>query len=124
MYVELYKWYPMPPTLHRLLIHSAEVVQGCLLPIGMMSEEAAEARHKDLRVYRLRHTRKDSRLNTMSDLFGRLLVTSDPLTSWLQLEKRVKLAKLGRFLPQEVRTLLYAVTSEPYEGHSSSSDSD
>ena len=78
----------MPPTLHRLLIHSAEVVEQCLLPIGMMSEEAAEARHKDLRLFRLHHTRKDSRLHTMSDLFGRLLVTSDPLINSLRQEER------------------------------------
>ncbi|KAF0313620.1 hypothetical protein FJT64_015854 [Amphibalanus amphitrite] len=81
LYVRLYSWYPMTPTLHRLLMHSAALVEQCLLPIGMMSEEASEARHKDVRLYRLQRARRDSRLNTMADVFGRLLVTSDPVIS-------------------------------------------
>ena len=52
----------------------------------MISQEAAEARHKDLQVYRLRHTRKDSPLHTMSDLFDHLLITSNPLISSLRQE--------------------------------------
>ena len=46
LYLQHYAWYPMPTTLHRLLVHSVVVVQQCLLRIGAMSEEAAEARHK------------------------------------------------------------------------------
>ncbi|KAF0300872.1 hypothetical protein FJT64_000360 [Amphibalanus amphitrite] len=74
LYVRLYSWYPMTPTLHRLLMHSAALVEHCLLPIGMMSEEASEARHRDVRLYRLQRARRDSRLNTMADVFGRLSV--------------------------------------------------
>ena len=125
LYVRLYAWYPMPPTLHRLLIHSAEVVERCLLPIGMMSEEAAEARHKDLRVFRLRHTRKDSRLHTMSDLLGRLLVTSDPLISSLrQEERRAKQTRRHGPLPPEVYALLAAPELPEQDTCSSDSDSD
>ena len=54
-----------------------------------MSEEAAEALHKVVRRFRQHHTRKDSRLLTMTDLFRRLLVMSDPVVSSLrQLERR------------------------------------
>ena len=63
-YVSLYGWYPMSTTMHRLLAHSAAVVQGFDLPIGIMSEEAAESTNKCIREYRLRHTRKDCRLHT------------------------------------------------------------
>ncbi|KAF0314431.1 hypothetical protein FJT64_015105 [Amphibalanus amphitrite] len=83
LYVERYSHHPMSTTLHKLLSHSAAVVESCHLPIGMMSEEAAEATHKRVRQYRLRHTRKDSRIHTMSDLLGYLLVASDPLLSSL-----------------------------------------
>ena len=38
--------------------------------------------------YRLRHNRKDSRIHTMSDLLGYLLVASDPLLSSLGLRRR------------------------------------
>ena len=87
-YVALYRWYPMPPTLHKLLCHSAAVIASCLLPIGMMSEEAAESSNKKIREYRLQHTRKDTRDHTMSDLFGYLLVASDPSISSLGLKDR------------------------------------
>ncbi|KAF0309112.1 hypothetical protein FJT64_019713 [Amphibalanus amphitrite] len=96
LYVERYSHHPMSTTLHKLLSHSAAVVESCHLPIGMMSEEAAEATHKRVRQYRLRHTRKDSRIHTMSDLLGYLLVASDPLLSSLALIKRVLLCTDSR----------------------------
>ena len=90
----------------------------------MMSEEAAEARHKDLRVYRLRHTRKDSRLHTMSDLFGRLLITSDPLISSLrQEERRAQLASRHGLLLPEVQALLETAETAEQSRNSSSDDS-
>ena len=97
----------MSTTLHKLLAHSAAVVDSCHLPIGMMSEEAAEAANKRLRQYRMRHTRKDSRLHTMSDLFGYMLVASDPLVSSHGLQRRRRLcsSRHGKLQP-EVLTLL------------------
>ena len=71
----------MNTTLHKLLCHSAAVVEQCLLPLGVISEEEAKSRNKRLQHYRLRHTRKDKRVHTMSDLVGYLLVASDPLLS-------------------------------------------
>lgn len=46
LYVQLYPWYPMTPTVHKILIHGATVIENALLPIGQLSEEAAEARNK------------------------------------------------------------------------------
>jgi hypothetical protein len=43
MYVRIYPWHPMTPTLHKILIHGAIVIQNALLPIGQLSEQAAEA---------------------------------------------------------------------------------
>ena len=91
LYVQRYAHHPMSTTMHKLLSHSTAVVESCHLPIGMMSEEAAEATHKRVRQYRLRHTRKDSRIHTMADLLGYLLVASDPLLSSLGLERRRRL---------------------------------
>lgn len=81
LYVKLYPWYYMPASLHKLLIHGADIVESASLPIGMLSEEALEARNKDLRKYRECHTRKFSRLQTIIDLFHTLLYSSDPLIS-------------------------------------------
>ena len=47
----------------------------------MGSEEALEARHKEIRKHRLGHTPKTSREDTNTDLFNVLLLTSDPLIS-------------------------------------------
>jgi hypothetical protein len=34
MYVRLYPWHPMKPTMHKILIHGAIVIENALLPIG------------------------------------------------------------------------------------------
>jgi hypothetical protein len=45
MYVRLYPWHPMIPTMHNILMHGAIVIENTQLPIGQLSEEAAEARN-------------------------------------------------------------------------------
>ena len=77
----LYPWYPLPPSLHRVLIHGPSTLRNTLLPIGMMSEEAQESRNKDHRNFRRDHTRKFSRTTTNEDLIHHLLITSDPVIS-------------------------------------------
>lgn len=104
-YVELYAWYPMPSSVHKLLIHGADIIKSCSLPIGMMSEEALEARNKDLRRYREFNTRKTSRKNTMQDLLNSLLISSDPLISSLSKDKKRAFKKQGG-LRDEVLMLL------------------
>jgi hypothetical protein len=41
----------MTPPMHKMLIHGAIVIENALLPIGQLSEEAAEARNKYFRLY-------------------------------------------------------------------------
>ena len=110
LYVKRYGHHPISTTMHKLLSHSAAVVESCHLPIGVMSEEAAEATHKRVRQYRLRHTRKDSRIHKMSDLLCYLLVASDPLLSSLGLQRRRHLyvSRYGQLQPQ-----ILALLSEP-----------
>lgn len=71
LYVQLYPWYPMTPTLHKILIHGPEVVEKALLPIGQLSEEAAETRNKFIRSYRLNFARKFSRETCNMDVLNR-----------------------------------------------------
>lgn len=80
-WVELYNWYPMPTTVHKLLIHGPNIVRHALLPIGQMSEEAQEACNKYFKKYRDQFARKNFRQETMKDVFGRFLISSDPLVS-------------------------------------------
>ncbi|GBP41749.1 hypothetical protein EVAR_33740_1 [Eumeta japonica] len=44
IYVRLYGWYPMTPTLHKLLVHGPTIIKHAIIPIGQLSEEAAEAK--------------------------------------------------------------------------------
>lgn len=79
LYLSLYSWYFMSATVHKLLCHGKDIIQSCIVPIGQLSEEAQEARNKDCRRFRERHTRKCSRESTNKDLLSMLLITSDPV---------------------------------------------
>jgi hypothetical protein len=81
LYLALYSWYYMPSSVHKVLIHGCDVINYFDLPIGLLSEEALEARHKEIRKNRLYHTRKTSREDSNRDLMNILLLTSDPLIS-------------------------------------------
>lgn len=71
----------MPTSVHKILIHGASVIEHAILPIGELSEEAQEAKNKDIRRFREYHTRKSSKLKNNEDLFKRLLLSSDPYIS-------------------------------------------
>ncbi|CAG9840685.1 unnamed protein product [Diabrotica balteata] len=107
LYVDLYGWHPMTPTMHKILVHGAEIIENALLPIGQLSEEAAEAKNKHFRLYRENYARKFSREECNLDIFNRLLLTSDPLLTILISKKRVqKRVKPGSFCPETIQMLL------------------
>lgn len=88
MYVNLlYSWQPMSPTVHKILVHSSGVIAHALLPIGQLSEEAAEERNKHFRQYRESYSRKFSRRECNEDVLNRLLLTSDPYLSCMRSKK-------------------------------------
>ena len=99
--VSLYPWYKMPVSVHILLIHGGSIINNSLLPIGMMSEESQEARNKDNKLFRRKHARKTSRVDNMSDVFHRLMVTGDIVISSLSLK-----SPQAKPLPREVRDML------------------
>lgn len=53
----------MTPTMHKILVHAPTIIRHALLPIGQLSEEAAEARNKHFRQYRQNFARKFSRIS-------------------------------------------------------------
>lgn len=105
LYVDLYEWHPMTPTMHKILIHGAAVIENALLPIGQLSEEAAEARNKHFRLYRENYARKFSREECNRDVYNRLLLSSDPLLSSM---KQTKKNKPRLFCPETINMLLPA----------------
>lgn len=105
LYVSLYGWHPMTPTMHKILTHGATIIEKALLPIGHLSEEAAEARNKHFRVYRENFSRKFSREQCNLDVYNRLLLSSDPLISSLKPKKR-SIPKT--FCPETINMLMAA----------------
>lgn len=99
---ELYPFYPLSPTVHRLLIHGPSIIRHCLLPIGMMSEEVQERRNKSVRNFREFHSRKFNRLVNIEDVYKRLLLTSDPMICLNNKNKKTAVDDL----PIEVQNLL------------------
>lgn len=61
IFVSLYGWYYMPTSMHEILMHGYQVMSSQDLPIGIFSEEAQEARNKEIKCYREAFTRKTSR---------------------------------------------------------------
>lgn len=95
LYVSLYKFHPMSPTLHKVLSHGAAVIKEAILPIGQLSEEAAEARNKHIRAFRLNYARKFSRVACNTDVLNRLLLTSDPLLTGMRNAKHKRKSPLS-----------------------------
>ena len=81
LYMNLYPWFPMTVTVHKILEHSSEIIKHHIVPIGQLTEEAQEARNKDCRRFREHNTQKKSREATNKDLLMMLLVSSDPVIS-------------------------------------------
>lgn len=92
--IEKYPWYPMSPTVHKILVHGKAIIQNALVPIGQLSEEAQEARNKEFRRFRENHSRKFSRVATNQDLLNSLLISSDPLITSLRKDPKRKTHKL------------------------------
>lgn len=91
-----YPWYYMPASVHKVLIHGADIINHGLLSIGELSEEAAEASNKYYKAFRRDNTRKMNRVLTNTDLINRLLLHSDPLISGLRklpVKKKSSLSK-------------------------------
>lgn len=95
----------MSVTLHKILIHGANIIDSISLPIGMLSEQAGESRNKFWRYDREHHTRKLNRKTTILDLIHRALESSDPLISTMSLSiRKNKMKRLT--LPGKVISLL------------------
>ena len=97
-----YSWFQISPTVHKVLLHGAEIIEDAAAPIGLLSEEAAEATNKYVRQFRLSFTRKCDREKSMNDLLCRLLANSDPFIANL----RHSYKKPLRSLNPEARQML------------------
>ncbi|KAK9712510.1 hypothetical protein QE152_g24846 [Popillia japonica] len=111
----------MTPTLHKILIHGSIVVEKALLTIGLLSEEAAEARNKHFRSYRMNYARNFSRESCNLDVIHRLLLTSDPLITGM---RPIPRKKSKPFLRETVDMFLTTDLERDPSQDSPSNDSD
>ena len=103
LFVKHYWWYYMPQSMHKVLIHSYQVIRTKNLLIGMFSEEAQESRNKGFRSFRESFLTKISRKPTNMDLLTRLLCSLDPSISSL---RRIVDDKRELELPEDAKSLL------------------
>lgn len=111
IWINKYPTHKMTPSVHKVLVHSTEIMQNLNLPIGYFSEEAAEASNKIHRNNREHHSRKTSRAATLRDVFDRPLCRSDPYLSTLRIGERQRLNRRSK-LPEEVEELLLKVEDQ------------
>lgn len=120
VYISLYDWHPMSPTMHKILLHGATVMEKALLPIGLLSEEAAEARNKHFRMYRYNFARKFSRVDCNADIINRLLLSSDPLLTSLRPKPKSRMHTFSK----EAIAMLLPPSPESEEDSDSESDNE
>ncbi len=114
-------WYNLSPTLHKIFIHGKDIIKACPVPLGWTSEEGSESNNKFVRRFLSNHTRKTSQIDTLTDLFNRLLEVSDPCltaTTW----KKDK--KDSRTLTPEMKELLCISSDDIYNESSTNEHSD
>jgi len=74
--LNLYFWYSMPSSVHKVLLHGSNIIKHLGLPIGCLSEEAQEASNEIFRKARA-HSRMKSRKCANKDIMYYLLILSD-----------------------------------------------
>lgn len=100
--VQLYPWYKLPPSVHKVLIHGSKIIEELKLPIGWYSEEPQEANNKIFKRARAENSRMCDRRMSNEDIIHHLLISSDPLISNLRIKEKGK----SKDLTEEAKTLL------------------
>lgn len=95
---------PKSPSVHLLLDHGTEIIEAAAVPIGDTGEHSPESKNKWLRNDREDHSRKDSRVHSIQDVFTMSWARSCPvvLKNEIKIEKRQKESPM----PEKLRKLL------------------
>lgn len=102
LFVSKYNWYKMPVSVHKILLHGADIIESFPIPIGQLSEDVLEARQKDYKIFRSAFSRKISRIATNTDVLHAMLISSDPKIS----EFRHLPTRQHKILPPEVMEMI------------------
>ena len=88
--IDLYPWYKIPPSVHKILIHGSTVAKEFELPLGWYSEENQEANNKIFRKARANNSRVINRVQTNEDIIYQLLILSAPYIASLRIKEKKK----------------------------------
>ena len=116
IYEELFPWYPMSPTLHKVLVHIKEIIQYFppTITSGMLSEEATETANKDIKNFIEHHAPQHDLTARNLSVFTRFIVRSDP--DVLAHEFPRKITKSNKEVyPQEVLDMFEEVSTIYHE---------
>ena len=107
LYHEECGWYPMVPTLHKVLEHGGDILR--LFPpeltAGMMSEEPAEASNKDVKEFQRNHSFQGNYKQKNLDVFHRMCDRSDPVVHRYFVKEKVDARAKNDNIPQDVLEL-------------------
>lgn len=67
LFVQLYGWYKIPPSVHKVLVHGSDIAQALKNP-WWYSEEPQESLNEYFREARLRHSRMSDRKKANRDV--------------------------------------------------------
>lgn len=84
-------WVNITPTLHKLLAHTADIIEANGgYGLKKLSEEGPEAVNKRVRQIRTNLARKNKQKSNLSDVLNRLWIGSDPMVSFVALNARTR----------------------------------
>jgi hypothetical protein len=98
-------WFTKSPTVHKVIKHGPALIRAMPVPLGLCSEEPAEATNKDTRSYREHHARQDTREHNLEDVFLRQMHRSDPFCTNFVVRKSLQ-RRPHQPLPREALELL------------------
>ena len=104
--VELYPWYKMPQSMHRLFIHLPQIVEQCPATIGQSSEEAIETSHKCTNHALNHHSRQNSYENMTIDMGHYRMLKTDPIVTSHYNKRKYSNTKNPKIFPEGVTKLL------------------
>lgn len=98
LYVQHYSWHLMTRTMYKIFKHKFVITEKILLPIGKLSEEAAEPYIKHFRLYCKHFGREFSRASCNMDVLNRQILSSDLIITGMRSSSYKK--KTNQFLKE------------------------
>ena len=90
MCITLYKWYKIPPSVHKVLFHGSDIIKSINVGFGRLSEKPQEVNNKIFRKARAANKGMYDRISTNFNIVLYLLIASDSVISNLRIKEKQK----------------------------------